>query len=235
MKKKLLALILALSMAVSLVSPAVATGTEGEPTPAETVQTLLSGLSELYEEKSYEDAGLILAALAQDEEGNLPEDPVLPEDYTLPDLTDSLDQTLNTLFTADQVASLQSVLDEETQPDSEPIKEAVDWTLQELFNGLFIRHGNAVSEENFEGIVGVLAALTLEKPCDVCGQENCEAEHVQCEVCSSYDCVAEHVYCDVCEDYDCGQTHEDLGEGPEPEVKPCEVCGVENCETQHVY
>ena len=66
MKKKVLALFLTLAMAVSLVTPAIATEPEEEPTLAQTVQTLFTTLLDLYKEENAGDAGLILAALARE-------------------------------------------------------------------------------------------------------------------------------------------------------------------------
>lgn len=121
MKKKVLALFLTLAMAVSLVTPAIATEPEEEPTLAQTVQTLFTTLLDLYKEENAGDAGLILAALARDEDGNLPEDPELPGDFTLPELTkDDLDTPLRDIFTEDQVKEFQTLLDEEAQAEEEP-------------------------------------------------------------------------------------------------------------------
>ena len=59
--------------------------------------------------------------------------------------------------------------------------------------------------------------------CDICGEPDCEIEHVFCDiceiydcgkthilcsVCGKYDCEYEHIYCDICEIYDCGINHE---------------------------
>ena len=146
MKKKLMALFLALSMAVSLVTPAIATGdSEAEPQegtvteqPAEgvvpeeevsladTTRELFTTLLGLYEEKSFEDAGLILAALSLNEDGQLPENPELPEGYTLPALTqEDRDAVLEDILTEDQLDALQALLDEEAEQAKEepPVEE----------------------------------------------------------------------------------------------------------------
>ena len=59
--------------------------------------------------------------------------------------------------------------------------------------------------------------------CEICGEFDCEIEHVKCEVCDEFDCEIDHVKCEVCDEFDCEIDH----------VK-CEVCGEFDCEIDHV-
>lgn len=266
MKKKILALLLALSMVVSLVSPAFATGENegiGEPTPAETVQTLLETLLDLYEKNDPADAGSILAVLAKEENA------VLPEGCTLPDLTDSLNTKLSDLLTEDQVKALQDLLDQEAQAKKqesnlieqivetltggETVKAAADWTLQDLFNDLAARHA-AVTDGNYEEQTGLLTGLTQEAKVqeqvsetpsqetteEVTPEETAETqEPVLCTVCGEENCGETHVRCDICQGYDCEIEHLYCDQCEKYDCGLthafCTVCQAYDCGLTHVY
>lgn len=89
--------------------------------------------------------------------------------------------------------------------------------------------------------------------CDICGKEDCTAEHVFCEVCDKYDCglthvlcdicgkydcTVEHIFCENCNDYDCGLNHGycDLCDKEDCGIRHilCEICGKYDCTIEHV-
>ncbi|MCL1830568.1 MAG: InlB B-repeat-containing protein, partial [Oscillospiraceae bacterium] len=58
--------------------------------------------------------------------------------------------------------------------------------------------------------------------CDICEEWDCVNDHNQCSVCNEYDCEKVHIKCDVCDTWDCTKEH-----------KQCNVCGEWDCEDDH--
>lgn len=46
--------------------------------------------------------------------------------------------------------------------------------------------------------------------CDICGQYDCGLVHAYCGVCGTLDCPIAHIYCEICKSFDCGIEHEPL-------------------------
>lgn len=248
MKKRVLALLMALSMAVSLVCPAVATGS-GSSAEQDPAVALMADLLEFYEQENAGDAWLVLAALQPDAEGNLPENPALPAGVVLPE---DLSVPMAELFTDLQIQAFGALVGAALS----------EWSLQDLFAQLYIWHQSA--EESgapdytiLKDALAVLAPAEVEvaEPevvlCDVCQTENCAAEHVFCEehqvydcaenhedaaesvlcdICQAENCTEEHVFCEEHQVYDCAENHEDVAE---PVL--CDVCRAENCSVEHVF
>ena len=60
--------------------------------------------------------------------------------------------------------------------------------------------------------------------CNVCGKPDCSAEHVICDLCGDYDCTALHFYCETCEEYNCDEDH-----------LYCNVCQIYDCGKTHTW
>ena len=70
-----------------------------------------------------------------------------------------------------------------------------------------------------------LLFVTIEEPeetCPICGQVGCAAPHFYCDICKAYDCGRDHLYCNLCEKYDCTENH-----------IWCGTCGAFDCGETH--
>jgi M6 family metalloprotease-like protein len=47
-------------------------------------------------------------------------------------------------------------------------------------------------------------------PCDICGELDCDKDHVWCDICDLYDCEIDHIWCDICEIWDCTEDHSNV-------------------------
>ncbi len=60
--------------------------------------------------------------------------------------------------------------------------------------------------------------------CDICGKPACDTKHTQCGICGNYGCTELHFYCEHCDSYTCTKDH-----------LFCIACGELDCETAHLW
>jgi len=67
-----------------------------------------------------------------------------------------------------------------------------------------------VFQDNVSASYGFSLILVEEEPeekCPVCGETDCNTDHVKCDICGKYDCEIDHFWCEQCEAYNCDQEH----------------------------
>lgn len=61
--------------------------------------------------------------------------------------------------------------------------------------------------QNYTGTTGGESLIIMEETCGICGKPDCTAIHFYCDICLKYDCGKDHLHCPACGEVDCAKTH----------------------------
>ena len=210
MKKRIIALLLVLATMLSLMGSAAPTMIGESAVSESAVDAASYDYSAYIEKKAQFDLTY----------SNFP---VVSDPTTI--IAKNVFNTVNLIFAEDIPADLVVVIRDCYVNDA----EGLYWYLVEAAEGHTLPDvfpAEAWVFQNFVGSVGGESLIILpdepETTCPICGEVNCDKEHVFCDICGKYDCGMNHAQCPICGELGCDGDH-----------VYCSVCGKYDCGVDH--